>query len=139
MSLHTIVDAGPLVAFFNEADSYHDWATEQFARLPPPLLVCEAVLGEVCFLLARGGIDPVAALHAVARGALRLDFSLGAEIEPVRRLMTRYKDADISLADACLVRMSEIHPRCEVLTIGRDFTIYRRDGRRTIPLVAPFD
>lgn len=138
MSLHTIVDTGPLVAFFNEADSYHGWATEQFARLAPPLLTCEAVLGEACFLLARGGMDANDALHALARGALRLDFSLGAEIEPVRRLMTRYKDADISLADACLVRMSEIHSRCQVLTVDRDFLIYRRDGRRTIPLIAPF-
>jgi predicted nucleic acid-binding protein len=137
--LRTIVDTGPLVAFFNEADSYHDWATEQFARLVPPLLTCEAVIGEACFLLARGSIDPNGPLHALARGALRLDFSLGTEIEPVRRLMNRYKDAGVSLADACLVRMSEIHPRCEILTIDRDFLFYRRDGRRTIPLIAPFE
>lgn len=138
MTVHTIVDTGPLVAFFNETDSHHDWASEQFARLAPPLLTCEAVLGETCFLLSRGGIDPVNAVQAVARAALRLDFSVGAEIEPVRRLMTRYKDADVSLADACLVRMSELYPRCQVLTIDRDFMVYRRDGRRTIPLIAPF-
>jgi predicted nucleic acid-binding protein len=138
VTLRTIVDTGPLVAFFNEADTYHEWASAQFARLVPPLLTCEAVLGEVGFLLARAGIDRTAALHALARGALRLDFSLGGEIDSVQRLMTRYKDADVSLADACLVRMSEIHPRCEVMTIDRDFLVYRRDGRRTIPLIAPF-
>lgn len=139
MSLRTIVDAGPLVAFFNKADSHHDWSAAQLARLAPPLLTCEAVLSETCFLLASGGLNPALALDAVARGALRVDFSLGAEVEAVRRLMTRYRDVGISLADACLVRMSEIHARSEVMTIDRDFLIYRRDGRRTIPLIAPFE
>lgn len=138
MSACTIVDTGPLVAFFNAADSYHGWAAEQFARLSPPLLTCEAVLSEACFLLARGRIDPVNVLRAVVRGALRLDLSLAAEIESVGQLMTRYKDVGVSLADACLVRMSEIHSRCRILTVDRDFLVYRRQGRRTIPLIAPF-
>ena len=138
MTLRTIVDTGPLVAFFNKADSHHDWAVEQFARLTPPLLTCEPVLSEVCFLLAAGGLSPVLALDTITRGALRLEFSLSTEIEAVRRLMVRYRDIGASLADICLVRMSEIHARCEVMTIDRDFLVYRRDGRRTIPLIAPF-
>lgn len=68
-----------------------------------------------------------------------MDFSLAAEIEPVNRLMRRYANIGASLADVCLVRMSELHSNCKVLTLDRDFLIYRRDGRRTIPLIAPFD
>lgn len=138
MSPRTIVDTGPLVAFFSKTDSHHAWATEQFTRVTTPLLSCEAVMSEVCFLLYAEGSNADHALKAVARGAIRLDFSLGAEIESVCRLMARYRDAGVSLADACLVRMSEIHPRCEVMTLDRDFLIYRREGRRTIPLIAPF-
>lgn len=132
------MDTGPLVAFFNKADSYHAWSIEQFARLTPPLLTCESVLSETCFLLADGGINPAHALDAVSRGAVQIDFSLGAETESVRRLMKRYENIDVSLADACLVRMSELHARSHVMTVDRDFLIYRRDGRRVIPLIAPF-
>lgn len=138
MSHCTIVDAGPLVAYFSATDTYHDWTFEQFVRLPQPLLTCEAALSEACYLLVRDGHNPTIVLHAVARGALRLEFSLAEELEAVRNLMTRYRDAGVSLADACLVRMSEIHSRCELLTLDRDFLVYRRNGRQTIPLIAPF-
>jgi predicted nucleic acid-binding protein len=134
-----IVDAGPLVAFFNQTDTHHDWALEQFKRLKQPLLTCEAVLSEVCFLVKSRGGDATLPLEAVSRGALSLRFSLVEEIEPVRRLMRRYADIGASLADVCLVRMSELHANCKVFTTDSDFLIYRRDGRRTIPLIAPFE
>lgn len=139
MTVSTIIDAGPLVAFFSKRDLHHDWAAEQFGRLMRPLLTCEAVLTEACFLLESGGIDPAHVLQAVAKGGLKVDFSLSEEIDAVSRLMTRYRDIEISLADACLVRMSEMKAQSQVMTIDRDFLVYRRDGRRTIPLVAPFD
>ena len=139
MSLCTIVDAGPLVAFFSRSDAHHRWAAEQFARAAAPLLTCESVLSEVSFLLSGAGISTRHVFDFAARGALKVDFELGVEIEAVRRLMSRYEDIGISLADACLVRMSEIHSRCQVMTIDRDFLIYRRDGRRVIPLIAPFE
>lgn len=139
MSTCTIIDAGPLVALLYKSDSHHNWAKEQVARLPPPYLTCDAVLSEVCFLLSSAGVSPNPVFELVARGVVKLDFPLSAEFDAVRRLMTRYEDIRISLADACLVRMSELHQRCAVMTIDRDFLIYRRDGRRIIPLVAPFD
>ena len=138
MTFTTIVDAGPLVAFLNQADTHHEWAATQFSRLKPPFLTCEAVLSEVCFVLRSRGADAALALDMVGRGALSLRFSLADEIEPVRRLMRRYADMGASLADICLVRMSDLHSNCKVLTIDSDFLIYRRDGRRTIPLIAPF-
>lgn len=138
MTVCTLIDTGPLVAFLSQNDGYHNWAVEQLTRLKPPLLTCEPVLTEACYLLASAGGGANDALDFAARGGLKLAFDLSAELEPVRRLMARYRDVGVSLADACLVRMSELHPRCEVLTIDRDFLIYRRDGRRTIPLIAPF-
>lgn len=135
----TIVDAGPLVALFRSTDNQHDWAAAHFKRLKAPLLTCEAVLSETCFLLRSGGIDPAIVLDAIDRGIVQLDFSLAIEIESVSRLMRRYANIGASLADACLVRMSEIHSDCQVMTIDRDFLIYRRNGRRVIPLIAPFD
>jgi predicted nucleic acid-binding protein len=40
-------------------------------------------------------------------------------------------------ADACLVRLAELHDGASVLTIDQDFAAYRKHGRRAIPLIAP--
>lgn len=139
MTAQTILDTGPLVAFLSPTENHHEWAAAQLRRLKPPLLTCEIVLGEACFVLQARGKDPAAVLDMVARGAVRPVFSLTNEADAVRRLMRRYANMGASLADICLVRMSELYSNCQVLTLDRDFLIYRRDGRRTIPLIAPFD
>lgn len=139
MSGITIIDTGPLVAYLIGNDTHHDWATAQLQRLQAPFLTCESVLSEVCFLIRGSGARPSQVMDLVQRGALKVVFSLDAERDAIRRLMSRYEDHGISIADACLVRMSELHARCEVLTLDTDFLVYRRDGRRTIPLIAPFD
>lgn len=133
-----LVDTGPIVAFLNRSDTHHAWARAEFSRRAPPYLTCESVLSEASFLVGAQGGASALVLELVRRGALAVAFDLGAETEPVRRLMARYADIGVSLADACLVRLSELKPDCALMTIDRDFLVYRRDGRRTIPLIAPF-
>jgi uncharacterized protein len=54
------------------------------------------------------------------------------------RLLDRYSDQGMQLADGCLVRMSEIYRDCHVVTIDRkDFRIFRRFDRVAIPLLTP--
>ena len=132
-----IVDAGPLVATFNRRDTFHDWAVAQLKRHPGPLLTCEAVLSEAFFLLAgipRGSEELLAVLES---GALEVALSLRAEWAAVSKLMRKYADVPISLADACLVRMSELFPGHRVLTLDSDFRIYRRRRNATVPVVMP--
>lgn len=138
MNAVILLDTGPLVAYFNELDAHCHWATVQFERQRPPFLTCEPVLTEACFLIGRDGGDPANILVALANGVLRIGLALSAEVPAVQSLMRRYADIGVSLADACLVRMSEIHADSRVMTLDRDFLIYRRSGRKTIPLIAPF-
>ena len=95
------------------------------------------MLAETCFILAKYPGGQVTVLELLRRGAVRLGFDLQREIEPVSRLMTRYANVPISLADASLVRMSEIYSDSAVLTLDSDFRIYRKHGRQAIPLIAP--
>ncbi len=132
-----LLDTGPWVALHCRNDSFHAWACEQFAQISGPLMTCEAVVAETCFLLARGGHDPAKALALVQRGVVQVGMQLSAEIGAVQSLFERYDNVPASLADACLVRMSELYPRCRVLTLDADFHIYRRHGRRVIPLLSP--
>ena len=103
-------------------------------RTRPPVFTCEAVLSEACFLVRklRGGPDAV--LGLVARGIVEVPFRIDRELTAVRRLMARYASVPMSLADACLVRMTELEEQATVLTLDSDFRIYRRHVRQAIPL-----
>jgi predicted nucleic acid-binding protein len=133
----TLLDAGPLVAFLNRGDRYHRWAIEQMAELEPPLLTCEAVLSEACVLLRDMREGGAAVLELVNRGLVRVAFRLDEQVAAVTRLLVKYLDVPMSLADACLVRMSEQDPAVRVLTLDRDFQVYRRHGRQLIPVIMP--
>ena len=132
-----LLDTGPWVALHCKDDNFHAWAKAEFGKLSGPLLTCEAVVAETCFLLARGGHDPAKALALVSRGVKQVSMSLAEEITSVLALFERYDNVPASLADACLVRMSELYQRCRVFTLDVDFQIYRRHGRRVIPLLTP--
>jgi len=133
----TIVDTGPIVALLSDSDRWHGWAKEQFAVLRAPLATCESVLAEAGYLLGGGSRTIEGLFGLLERSVLKVEFRLGAEHRALRALMRRYADVPMSLADACLVRMSELSDDASVLTLDSDFRIYRRLGRRTIPLIAP--
>jgi predicted nucleic acid-binding protein len=132
-----LLDTGPWVALLRRDDTHHRWALEPFRRLPPPLLSCEAVLAETCFPLARSGVDLALAPPFIERGAVHLPFALQEQISAVSSLFRRYENVPASLADAALIRLSEITDAPLLLTADSDFHIYRRHGRQTIPLINP--
>ena len=138
MRRRVIVDTGPLAAVLNSDDFHHDWARRQWRNITPPLLTCEAVVSEAAFLGQRAGRgSPADVVEMVRRGILDVSFSLSAEIDRVSAVMSKYRDVPMSVADACLVRMSELHRGSPVLTLDGDFAIYRRKRRRPIPLLSP--
>jgi predicted nucleic acid-binding protein len=135
---YVIADTGPLVAYFDRDSEFHEWTRDRFRELTDPLHSCQPVLTEALFLLKRGGIDPDLILALVERGELVCDFDIRSEIAPLRRLLRKYRDLPATLADVCLVRMTELQKDSVVLTLDRDFLVYRRNARQTIPLMAPF-
>ena len=132
-----IVDTGPLVAYLDRSDRDHRWAKECFKQITSPLLTCEAVIAESLFLLRRGGIAPDGLLNLISRGLVVPDFSLTGEIQAIQQLMKTYRNIPMSLADACLVRMAEIHDSSKVMTLDSDFVVYRKFRRKVIPLLLP--
>ena len=135
--MKVLLDTAPLVALLSEQDQYHLWATAQVADLKPPLLTCEAVLSEAHFLLRRYFDSPKPLTGLLSSGLVQLAFHLDEEIEAVAALMEHYADVPMSLADACLVRMSELHAGSVVLTTDSDFAIYRKHRRQTIATLMP--
>ena len=137
MRRYVILDTGPLVALLNRRDRHHGWAREQWTHIAPPLLTCEAVLAEACFLVRRFDGGQAAVLALASRGVLDLSFHVAEETTAVSRLLKKYQDVPMSLADACLVRMAERCAESVVFTMDSDFMVYRKNGRQLIPMLAP--
>jgi predicted nucleic acid-binding protein len=137
MIRRVVLDTGGLIALIDQDDEHHDWVQAQFSEIVPPLLTCEAVLTEACFLARRTNIGPEAVLRLFERGVVQLAFNLAENLVQVSSLMRRYADRPMSLADACLVRLSETVVGSRVLTLDSDFRIYRRHRRQAIPLLIP--
>ena len=135
MVRNALVDAGYLVALLSRRDSHHQWAVMQAPGHAPPWRTCEAVLSEAIHLLGARGAPAVSGL--LRRRALIAAFNLDNDVEPVLKLLLKYADVPMSLADACLVRMAETLPDPVILTTDSDFRIYRRHSRQMIPCVMP--
>jgi predicted nucleic acid-binding protein len=135
MAGNLLVDAGFLVALLSRADSHHPWAVTQATQYAPPWCSCEAVLSEAFHLLGRRGAPALNAL--LQRRAVLVNFDFNDEMESVLRLLRKYADISMSLADACLVRMTETFSDPVVLTTDSDFRFYRRHSRQVIPCVLP--
>lgn len=132
-----LLDTGPLISFPALGLSHHAWAVEQWKRWRPPLLTSEPVLTEAAFLLKRDGREADALFALLERGVIRIAFAVQEEQSDLRALMRRYRNRPMSLADACLVRLSEIHPDGFVFTLDSDFRIYRRHVNKVIPVLTP--
>lgn len=132
-----LLDTGPLVAFLNRRDRFHAWAVAQLDEIEPPLLTCEPVLSEACFLLRHDPAGPAAVLDLVHDDLLRVGLHVPDEIVALRRLVRRYAELPISLADACLVRLAELNAGSVLLTLDTDFKIYRMHGRQVVPTRMP--
>ena len=137
MNPFALVDTGPLVALLDQRDQHHRWVSEQMPLLRPPLRTCEAVLAEAFHLLRNLPKARMAILEMILEGVLTLPFLLREQAQEVLALLQRYANVPMSLADACLVRMSELVPDCLVFTLDSDFRIYRRHKREKIPFLIP--
>jgi predicted nucleic acid-binding protein len=136
MAGSVLVDAGFLIALLSRRDHHHAWAAAQSPGLSLPWKTCEAVLSEAFHLLGARGRPGLATL--LGRGAVVSAFNLAGELDRVLSLMQKYAQVPMSLADACLVRMSETLTDPVILTTDTDFRIYRRHSRHVVPSVTPY-
>jgi predicted nucleic acid-binding protein len=134
---NVILDTGPLVAFLNRRDRYHPWALEHWGQIQPAMLTCEAVISEACYLLGATGSGIDSVMQLIQRKIIAVSFHLDEHIQPVKSLLLKYRSVPMSLADACLVKMSELHPESRIFTLDSGFNLYHKNRRRIIPTIMP--
>ncbi len=132
-----VADTGPLVALIDRDTREHEWVRDQAKALPRPLLTSEPVLTEAAFLLTRDGFDADELFALADAGIIAVGIEFNRERGALRSLMRKYHNIPMSLADATLVRLSELHRDARVLTFDAHFRLYRRLGNKVIPVLIP--
>lgn len=131
------MDTGPLSAFLDRNEKNTDlrsWALDTLSSLRWPLYTSEPVLTETAYSL--GTALPL--LELVEAGELIVPVQITDHCTELIRIIQRYDDREVSIADASLVRMTEIWRETTVITTDQtDFSVYRRFGRERIPFLAP--
>jgi predicted nucleic acid-binding protein len=135
MAANVLVDASFLVALINRRDHNHAWAAAQALTFQRPWKTCEPALSEVFYHLGPPGSLRLTEL--LSRRAVVCGFQFNEHLDEIVTLLKKYADVPMSLADACLLRMTEVFSDPILLTTDGDFRIYRRHGRQVVPCVMP--
>jgi predicted nucleic acid-binding protein len=125
-----LLDTGAIVASLDRSERYHHACIAAIAQTNLPLVTCEAVIAESCYLLQRLPGAPEAVLANVEAGMFQVPFTLSHSVKEVRELLRKYRDTTIDFADACLIQLATELRIADILTLDRDFNYYRW-GRNT--------
>jgi predicted nucleic acid-binding protein len=120
-----LVDTGVIVALLDRSESFHRTCAQTVREVEAPLVTCEAVITESCYLLRNLSGASGAVIENVAAGIFQVPFQLSRDTAGVRRVLQKYKDRKIDLADACLIRLADEFGTADILTLDQDFAIYR--------------
>src|SRR5271163_1078047 len=115
-----IVDTGPIIALLDRKEEHHLWSSEHLRNLRKPLLTCDAVLTEACFLLAEYPHVLRQLGNVLDNQFIISDFESASQTSRIFDLMETYQNIPMSFADACLVCLVESHPGATVFTLDRD-------------------
>jgi uncharacterized protein len=120
-----LLDTGVIVALLDRNEAFHKQCADAIQTLDAPLLTCEAVIAETCYLLRNLPGAPEAVIANIETGMFQLAFQLSRQAPAVKQSLRKYRDRKIDLADACLIRMAEEFATGDILTLDRDFAVYR--------------
>jgi len=130
-----LLDTGVIVALLDRSERMHLRCAEEVRRLEAPLVTCEAVIAESCYLVRNLRGAPEAILENVVRGIFQIPFQLSREAGGVRAILRKFQDRKIDVADACLIHLANEFESGEILTLDTDFEVYRWGKNKTFRLL----
>jgi uncharacterized protein len=120
-----LLDTGVIVALLDRSEALHRACAQAVRETESPLITCEAVIAESCYLLRNlpGAIEAV--IDNVTAGIFQIPLQLSREAAGVKQIIRKYRDRRIDLADACLIRLADEFGTADILTVDGDFAVYR--------------
>ena len=120
-----LLDTGVIVGLLDRSERFHQSCADTVQRLEAPLVTCEAVIAESCYLLRSLPGASEAVIENVVAGIFQLPFQLSREAVGVKQVLRKFWDRKIDLADACLICLANEFETADILTLDKDFEIYR--------------
>jgi predicted nucleic acid-binding protein len=130
-----LLDTGVIVALLDRSERNHAVCAEAIQEATAPLVTCEAVIAESCYLLRSQAGTADAILENVKRGVFQIPLQLTQAAAPIQRLFRKYRDREMDLADACLVHLAGELQTGDILTLDSDFEVYRWGTNRPFHLL----
>jgi len=133
-----VLDTGGLYAALDANEALHGRAVAALVAAAPPRLISPFVLAELDYLIgSRVGHDAqLALIDEVARGVYQLESFAAEDLSHARRIMERYADLRIGLADASVVVLAHRHKALDLLcTDERHFRALRGPGGKPFRLL----
>jgi len=132
-----LLDTGCIVTLLDRSENRHAECAVSVAEVEAPLITCEAVIAEACYLLRRIKGAAATVLLNVERGTFVVPYHLTGRAAAVQALLKKYTGVPMDFADACLVDMATVFQTPRILTLDSDFEIYRWGRNRPFELVLP--
>jgi predicted nucleic acid-binding protein len=130
-----LLDTGVIVALLDRTEHNHAICVQAVGESVAPLITCEAVIAESCYLLRGQTGAAEAILENVRTGVFHIPLQLSQAAASLQRVFRKYRDREVDLADACLVHLAGELQTGDILTLDRDFEIYRWGGNRPFHLL----
>ena len=132
-----LLDTGVIVALLDRSERYHPKCVEVIEAVEAPLVTCEAVIAESCYLLRRVPGAAEAIVANVTLGTFQIAFELSRSGPRIQKLLRKYRDRQIDFADACLIDLATELRTGEILTLDGDFSVYRWGANKPFDLLIP--
>jgi uncharacterized protein len=120
-----LLDTGVVVALLDRSERLHEACAKAVQEIEAPLITCEAVITESCYLLRNLAGASELVVENIAAGIFQIPLQLSREAAGVKQILRKYRDRKIDLADACLIRLADEFGTADILTLDGDFAIYR--------------
>lgn len=132
-----LLDTGVIVALLDRSERYHKSCEAALEAAAGPLMTCEAVIAESCYLLRFLSGAPEAILENVVAGTFQIPFQLSRCASQIQRVLRKYQDREVDFANACLIHLANEFHSGEILTLDHDFEIYRWGINKPFHLLVP--
>lgn len=128
--INTLIDAGPVIALFDNSDQHHRKVLDFMRTFEGKLISTWLVLTEIYYMLDFNKETQLDFLDWVIQGGIEIDSLEQWQLVSIRKTLDEYSDLSADLADSTLLEVAESRGLTSIITLDKDFSIYQlSDGQ----------
>lgn len=123
--IRTLIDAGPIIALFDNSDQYHGKVFDFMRTFEGKLISTWPVVTEVSYMLDFNKETQIDFLDWIIQGGIDIHNLEQWQLGSIRDMMDTYSDLPADLADTTLLEVAESSGLSSIITLDKDFSIYK--------------